>query len=339
MAPKKLTEEQIGGIKYLHISAKLSYREIAAEIGITKNQVAKIVEKLKNGEPLKRRLGSGRPPKTTDREDRMLVRAIMNNREITVDLLKTEIDREDLSDKTIYRRIHHLTGLDSYWKLLKPYVNEFQRQRRVNWCLAHRNWTLEQWRRVIWSDESPFTLSYNRRTRVWRFNDEKFKPFALRGTLKHDQKINVWGCFAAHGVGEICRIEGIMVKEIYHDILLEYLEPSVAKLFPAPAEWMFQQDNDPKHTANLIKDFIRDEGIPMLEDWPGQSPDLNPIENLWSIFNTTIANRRCRNLDELFELIKTAWEQLPVDLLRKLVDSMPNRIEAVLKNDGYPTKY
>ena len=130
-----------------------------------------------------------------------------------------------------------------------------------------------------------------------------------------------------------------MVKEIYHDILLEYLEPSVADLFPAPAVWMFQQDNDPKHTANLIKDFIRDERIPMLDNWPGQSPDLNPIENLWSILNSRIADRHCRSLDELFEVIKTAWEQLPVDLLTTLADSMPHRIEAVLSNRGYPTKY
>jgi len=304
-----------------------------------RRQVDNIVSKFRNGEPLGRQPGSGRPRKTTAREDRLLIRALLTDREITINQIKVAINREDLSDDTISRRIMELTGMQSYWKLLKPFVNEFQRQRRVNWCLGHRNWTVEQWRTVIWSDESPFTLSYNRRTRVWRWADEKFKPFALRGTLKHDAKINVWGCFAAHGVGKICRIEGIMVKEIYHDILLEYLEPSVAELFPAPAEWMFQQDNDPKHTAIVIRDFIHNERIPMLDNWPGQSPDLNPIENLWSILNSRIADRRCRSLDELFEVVKTAWEQLPVDLLTTLADSMPNRIEAVIRNRGYPTKY
>lgn len=339
MAQKKLNDQQIGGVIELHRTGEYSNRRIAEIMKIGRKQVDLVVSKFKLGEPVERRSGSGRPRITSDGESRLLIRSIMRDREITIDQIKVEIGRVDLSDATISRRIHELTGLNSYWKLLKPFVNEFQRRRRVRWCLAHRNWTVEQWRRVMWSDESPFTLSYNRRTRVWRWADEKFKPFALRGTLKHDLKINVWGCFAAHGVGKICRIEGIMVKEMYRDILLEFLEPSVAELFPAGAPWMFQQDNDPKHTAHIIRNFIRDEEIPMLENWPGQSPDLNPIENLWSILNQRIADRRCRSLDELFEVIKTGWEQLPVELLTTLADSMPHRIEAVIKNHGYPTKY
>lgn len=59
-----------------------------------------------------------------------------------------------------------------------------------------------------------------------------------------------------------------MYKENYLDILLEYLEPSVYKLFPEN-NYLFQQNNDPKHTAHIVKNFIRDEAIPYIDDWPG----------------------------------------------------------------------
>lgn len=340
---KALDDLVIGQIVAL-LEVNYTIPEIISRVPLaTKNQVRNIKVKWQNGESLACRPGSGRKRKTTERQDRSIINAIKKNRNITIGEIKRECGLEHISESTICRRISQLSELKSYWKSLKPFVNAKQRKRRVDWCKAHRHWTVEQWRRVIWSDESPFTLSYNRRTRVWRCAHEKWKPFALRGTLKHDQKINVWGCFAAHGVGNICRIEGIMVKEMYRDILMHELSPSVLKLFPrvdnvAP-QYMFQQDNDPKHTAKLVKDFIADWEIPMLDNWPGQSPDLNPIENLWSTLNESIKDRSCSNLEELFEVIKTGWEKLPVDILTTLADSMPNRIEAVIRNKGYPTKY
>ena len=89
---------------------------------------------------------------------------------------------------------------------------------------------------------------------MWRSADEKFKPFATRGTLKHDAKIMVWGCFSAHGVGDIHWIMEIMDQRIYKQILIHHLNPSIAKLFPDGGH-IFQQDNDPKHTAKSIKAY------------------------------------------------------------------------------------
>jgi transposase len=309
-----------------------------SQYGVSRQRIHQIVQQYNTSGSVERVKGTGGKRKTTSREDRRIMMIVLRDREVTAAQIKEQLDRPDLSDTTIYRRIAELSELKSYWKLLKPFINEAQAKRRVRWCKEHLHWTIDQWRKVIWSDESPFTLSYNRRTRVWRSADEKFKPHAIRGTLKHDTKINVWGCFSAHGVGKICRIEGIMYKEDYLDILQEYLEPSVYTLFPN-YDYLFQHDNDPKHTANVVKDFIRDEKIPMLEDWPGQSPDLNPIENLWSILNMRLAKRRCRTQEELFQAIQDGWNELPVNILATLVESMPRRLAAVIASKGYPTKY
>ena len=85
----------------------------------------------------------------------------------------------------------------------------------------------------------------------------------------------VWGCFAAHGVGDLHRIRGIMVKEDYHQILIHHMRPSAARLFPS-GPYTFQQDNDPKHTAHIIRNYFNNQGIDVL-DWPSQSADMSQI--------------------------------------------------------------
>ena len=113
--------------------------------------------------------------------------------------------------------------------------------------------------------------------------------------------------------------------------------PSVRRLFPE-GDWIFQQDNDPKHTAHSVRALFRDMAIPVLP-WPSQSPDLNPIENLWSILDYNLRNRRPQNKEELFQVLCDGWNALDRDLLTRLVDSMLRRIQAVIDNNGYPTKY
>ena len=78
----------------------------------------------------------------------------------------------------------------------------------MKWSKEHLSWTVEQWREVMWSDESPYVLRFGKRTRVWRTFNERYKRWATRATVKHDKKINVWGGFAAHGVGKLYRVIG-----------------------------------------------------------------------------------------------------------------------------------
>ena len=65
--------------------------------------------------------------------------------------------------------------------------------KRLEWAKAHQNWTVDQWRNVLWSDESPFVLRYNRKKRVWRLHNERYNPLVTVATVKHDKKINIWG--------------------------------------------------------------------------------------------------------------------------------------------------
>ena len=101
----------------------------------------------------------------------------------------------------------------------------------------------------------------------------------------------------------------------------------------------FQQDGAPCHQAKMVKQWFRENGIEVL-DWPGNSPDLNPIENLWTILKKKVSLRRPTNTKDLQDAVQSVWcLDITMALCKNLVDSMPKRIKQVLKNNGRSTKY
>jgi transposase len=95
---------------------------------------------------------------------------------------------------------------------------------------------------------------------------------------------------------------------------------------------ILQRDNDPKHTSGLAREWFERHRVNVLR-WPSQSPDLNPIEHLWYYLKRRLASHkpRLKNVDELWDLIGAELKQVPVDMCVKLIESMPKRIEKVLK--------
>ncbi len=113
--------------------------------------------------------------------------------------------------------------------------------------------------------------------------------------------------------------------------------PSADKLY-GDAYFIFQQDLAPAHTAKGTKSWFNDHGVTVL-DWPANSPELNPIENLWGIVKRKMRDTRPNNADDLKAAIKETWASIPPQQCHKLITSMPCRIEAVIKAKGAPTKY
>ncbi len=113
--------------------------------------------------------------------------------------------------------------------------------------------------------------------------------------------------------------------------------PSADQLFK-DADLIFQQDLAPAHNAKSTKSCLNDHGVGVL-DWPANSPDLNPIENLWGIVKRKMRNKSPKNADELKATVKETWDSIPPQQCHKLITSMPRRIEPVIKSKGAPTKY
>lgn len=337
---KPLSQIEIGRILEARDSGE-SINDIAIRVGRSKSGVHGLIQRYEATGATTRRPSTGRKRKTTTFEDEQIAKEVLYNRAITSRQIADNLGLHDLSADTIERRIHEQLGFSSCFKIKKNFISEANRVKRLEWAEAHKDWTIEQWRRIIWSDESPFVLRYSGRVRVWRLSNERYEPYATKGTVKHDKKINVWGCFSGRGVGKIRRVEGILKSDQMRDILAETLLPTIQLQFPNAANgdnYIFQQDNDPKHTSNLVQTWLAANNVPLLP-WPSQSPDLNPIENLWSILDRKLQLRTPQNENDLFLFLESGWNALETGLLQKLVDSMPHRCAAVIKNRGYCTKY
>ncbi|GFW89396.1 transposable element Tcb2 transposase [Trichonephila clavipes] len=127
-------------------------------------------------------------------------------------------------------------------------------KKRLKFAKTHQLKTDNFWKKVIFSDESKFNIfgSDGRRT-VWRKPNTALDPKNLRPTVKHGGgSVMVWGCMASNGVGNLVFIDGIMDHKLYIDILNNNLKESAKKL-GLDGNFIFQQDNDHKHTARNVK--------------------------------------------------------------------------------------
>jgi transposase len=183
-------------------------RSVANDFGVSAQTVMRIYRKWETFGNVKRKKSSGRPRKTNARDDRAIVNEVRKNRSISGKEVMGELGASGISERTVRRRIVELTGWKSYWKTRKPYISDVNKVKRVAWAKEHVNWTTDQWRKVMFSDESPYKVRFGKKTRVWRAFNERYERFAMTASVKHDLTINVWGGFAAHGVGKLHRIHG-----------------------------------------------------------------------------------------------------------------------------------
>lgn len=135
----------------------------------------------------------------------------------------------------------------------------------------------------------------------------------------------------------LVRVHGIMKKENYVEILRDNMKKSALSL-GLGRRWVFQQDNDPKHTSKLVQKFLKDTKTNVLE-WPAQSPDLNPIENLWRVLKVNVHARKPCNLDQLEQFAMEEWAKIPQETCANLVKNYSKRLLSVVAQKGHTIDY
>ena len=139
------------------------------------------------------------------------------------------------------------------------------------------------------------------------------------------------------GVGPLCFIKSNVNTAVYQDILGHFLLPSADKLYGV-ADFIFQQDLTPAHTAKGTKSWFNDHGVIVL-DWPANLCDLNPIENLWGIVKRQMRDTGPNNADDLKAAFKATWTSITPEQCHRLTASVPHHTDAVIHAKGGPTKY
>jgi len=194
---------------------------------------------------------------------------------------------------------------------------------------------VEDWKRVLWTDETKINrIGSDGKVYVWKKQGEPLSDQTTTPTVKHGggNNLMVWGSMGWNGVGKLVEVQGVMDAEQYCEILEEGVEESFESLEMAEDERYFQQDNDPKHTSKKAERWFSDHNIIPLK-WPAQSPDLNPIEHLWQQLKAKLQQYDTppTGVHELWERVAKEWTEIPPETCQKLIESMPRRIQAVLK--------
>ena len=124
----------------------------------------------------------------------------------------------------------------------------------------------EAWEKVMWSDETKIELfGINSTRRVWRNRNAEYNSKNTIPTVKYGGgNLMLWGCFSAKGTARLHRTEGRMNGAMYQEILGDNLLPS-ARTLKMGRGWVFQHDNDPKHTAKATKEWLKKKHIKVLE--------------------------------------------------------------------------
>lgn len=316
----------------------ISMNQIAKYLNVSRKRIQNCVKKMENQTPTVEK--RGKPRKTTAAIRRIITRLVKTDPFLTASRLKSilaDTYSVELSISTIQRTLRE-EKLFGRIARKKPHVSKVNLRKRLHFAKMHIQKNDLWWRNVLWSDESKFNrFNSDGKVYVRRPPNQEYNPKYTLKTVKHGGgSVIVWGCFSWYGVGPIHRIEGIMNAQMYKDIMKNVMLPYATE--EMPLIWKFQHDNDPKHTAKIIRTFFQEESMTVLE-WPPQSPDLNPIENLWEIVDKKINRSNATNLTELWNQIKIAWYSITSDECKSLVDSMCGRCAEVIKNNGYPTKY
>ncbi|KFM73161.1 Transposable element Tcb2 transposase, partial [Stegodyphus mimosarum] len=207
------------------------------------------------------------------------------------------------------------------------------RRQRLQWCKEHKNWTTDQWSRVLFTDENRFsTRSDSQRVLIWREVGTRFYPSNIKERRrKGGPGVLVWGGIMLNGRSELHVFDrGSVTGDRYCEkVLLPHVRLFRGAIGP---DLIFMDDNARPHGTLAVKELLESEDITRM-DWPAYSPNINPIEHVWDALGRRYAARlhSPENTQQLKQMMIEEWALLPQDMLHQLVLSMRRRCEQPLQ--------
>ncbi|EIE77247.1 hypothetical protein RO3G_07683 [Rhizopus delemar RA 99-880] len=229
-------------------------------------------------------------------------------------------------------------------KVKKPLLTAKHMNRRLAWAKKHQNWTTDDWRRVVLSDETKVNIWGSDGCKYyWSRPGDPLKPHYIDVTVKHGGgSLMMWGCMTYEGPGYACQIyDETMNSDLYQHILDTTLRETMEYYNMDWSTAYFQHDGDPKHRSKSTVQWLQANGVNYIDDWPAQSPDLNPIEHLWHHLKLKLSlyDKKAKGVHELWERVEKDWNSFDKEVCRRYIDTMPAHIKAVIDTKGGSTRY
>lgn len=236
----------------------------------------------------------------------------------------------------------------------KPFLNWTNRRKRVLWARKFKSRSVQDWKKVIFSDEKLFRLVPGGHIKCWRAaNKGKFEAKYLNNVVQRPEALMVWCAINGSGRLILKRCPKKVKAGDYQRILqsaLHFIKPRCETLWETASPfafsvrasgYRFQQDGAPPHRAVSTKRWLQSKGVRMHNggQWPANSPDMNIIEHVWPFVNRKIAGRMFPNKDVLWAALQQAFGEVTPQQIQNLYASLPDRCKALLKAKGGPTRY
>ncbi|KAJ1310640.1 hypothetical protein OPQ81_009169 [Rhizoctonia solani] len=234
----------------------------------------------------------------------------------------TAINKVKVSGHTVCQQVRK-EGIVPFVKPSKPALTSDHIKARLAFAKGHQFWTVEDWKHLQWSDETKINcfgsdgLHY-----AYKRVGQEPQPHQINHTHKHGG------------------IDGNLNKELYVEILDDEFKQTLEYYGLDMEEVIFMQDNASAHKAKIVQDWFQEHGLEVFE-WPANSPDLNPIENLWELIKRELYSydTPASGMLELWTRVQEVWDKVTTQQCQDLIESMPRRIQACIKAGGGPTKY
>jgi hypothetical protein len=264
-------------------------------------------------------------------------------RDIVGELQAQFPDEKDLPKKSTINNFLLKNKLVVIKLLKRPLVSERNKQKRLDFAKKHLEDVDTLIDATIWSDETTVRKAPKDKGITFRVHslvDKESLPFNHQIQMG-GFSVMFWGCISVWGIGPLVALEGSQNQHTYCEMLKNhFIDEFKAAKEEFGIDFQFMQDNAPCHKTRKVDDFLRTNGIPTLE-WPPQSPEINPIENIWNIIKAR-RNKRFEmptNREELIDPIFTIWDELEIEVVESCIENMERRLNEVIRMKGRATKY
>lgn len=336
MAPQLKPEQRAQIVAFFE--AGWTYSKISTKMGTSKSTVSRTIKKFKERKTFENAPKTGRRKSLSEQEENKITNYVQKHEGLPLRKYVLNIKNEyniQISH-TFLSNLLKSKGIFPLYPVYKPKLTPKHKIRRKELSKKFMFMSRSERLRIVFSDETRFCLNGNdSKKKIW-FKKGIKNPKRIKETTKFPKSVMVWGCFSHLGVGKLVIVDKNVNSAVYIDLLNENLLDSVSKM--GLPDFHFQHDNAPAHRSKLTKDFLKEIGVEVL-DWPAQSPDLNPIENLWAYLKKLVYARSPRTLEELKEFILDEWRKIPQELCDRLVKSFNDRILQCYNRNGSHTDY